>query len=520
MKQSLPENHGLPARVVERLIPKDGSGHPSVTDVQYDSLSAGVARGTSVIVSSPTSTGKTLIGYFAIAHAINSEKQAVYLVTHRALARQKFEELLDNNFLSAIGVRPEEIVLTTGDETIDGSTSSHVDAPGARILVATYEKYLAILSAIGIPEDLSDTVYICDELQLVGDDARGRDVELLRTLLRQARWGQFVGLSATLPEKDLADLSSWLRAEEIRSSCREKQILYELWTPTQRLVQSTKRAGEDPTEAGRPPVGNLQDTQVIRHILKSDEFAKPLIIFCMHKPDVYRIASSLRPLLKTPEPMQLDLAFESSPNTEAHKQLAKSLPNGIGIHTADLTDVERRQVETRINTGEIQVVVATSTLAAGVHYPFGTVLFAQWRRYNPKRGKAVPISRSEFQNMAGRAGRMGTDHESGKVVFFVDREAGVGEAIRYLNYWSYEPINGHLSHDNLDTVVLTLLAGGLCSSRSDLKHVICDTLTVLREQDRDTEAVNKWAAEIDRSLDSLIGARFVGPEGIETLGNV
>src|SRR5260221_8248665 len=83
MQTGLPPNHGLSkfALSVAELVPTL-DGEVFLTDVQYEALHVGVASGTSVLVSAPTSTGKTLIGWWAIASAVASGGRAVYLV-HR-----------------------------------------------------------------------------------------------------------------------------------------------------------------------------------------------------------------------------------------------------------------------------------------------------------------------------------------------------------------------------------------------------------------------------------------------------
>lgn len=84
MREGLPEGHGLAQEVVcdPSLVPVAG-GQALLTDVQYEALAVGVARGESAIISAPTSTGKTLIGLWTIAAAVLEGHRAVYLVSHR-----------------------------------------------------------------------------------------------------------------------------------------------------------------------------------------------------------------------------------------------------------------------------------------------------------------------------------------------------------------------------------------------------------------------------------------------------
>ena len=64
-------------------------GISTLTDVQVRALDAGIADGRSMIVSAPTSSGKTLIGEIAVLSALRTDVRAIYLVSHKALADQK-----------------------------------------------------------------------------------------------------------------------------------------------------------------------------------------------------------------------------------------------------------------------------------------------------------------------------------------------------------------------------------------------------------------------------------------------
>lgn len=69
MKQTLPHHHGLSEKILQKneLVPRFDDA-VSITDIQFEALDAGVARGQSLIVSAPTSTGKTLIGWWVTCH--------------------------------------------------------------------------------------------------------------------------------------------------------------------------------------------------------------------------------------------------------------------------------------------------------------------------------------------------------------------------------------------------------------------------------------------------------------------
>lgn len=69
-------------------------GISKLTDVQMRALDAGIADSTSMIVSAPTSSGKTLIGEIAVLAALRTGTRAVYLVSHKALADQKYLDFI------------------------------------------------------------------------------------------------------------------------------------------------------------------------------------------------------------------------------------------------------------------------------------------------------------------------------------------------------------------------------------------------------------------------------------------
>ena len=68
-------------------------GIKSLTDIQELAIAAGVPLGSSAIVCAPTSSGKTLIGELALANVLSDGFDALYLVSHKALAEQKILRL-------------------------------------------------------------------------------------------------------------------------------------------------------------------------------------------------------------------------------------------------------------------------------------------------------------------------------------------------------------------------------------------------------------------------------------------
>jgi helicase len=501
MKHLLPENHGLSATAVEMLVFRE-DGTPALTNAQYSALDAGVARGTSTLILSPTATGKTQIAIWAIARALESNARAIYLVTHRALAAQKFDDfrsLLRDPYLNDDA---SQIVLATGDAVLDGNDEQRSDPLNAALLVATYEKYLAILSAHGVPSSLENAVFVCDEIQLIGDQHRGQNVEVLLTLLRNAGWKQFVGLSAVLDPKDAADLSTWLNVTLVREPEREKTLVYEYWSQSGVVAVNT----DSPEQIEKRPLPITETPNVmsvLSHLSKQASAPFPVIVFCMRKQDVFDLATAYLQEHIAPATGQLSLDLDLLPETKANSFLANAVAHRIAIHSADLTDEERALVERALLERRIDFVYATSTLAAGVNFPLGAAVFNAWTRWDRNQRAHVPIAASEFHNMAGRVGRMGTDHAVGRVIFLPDQRAPASAYKQYLNLKDLPLLEPRISSETFDQMCLPLVAAGLCRSTNELEALILTSFSGMREKDRNLSHVQQWPDLIRQAVQRL-----------------
>jgi helicase len=500
MKFELPANHGLSASSVESLVFRDGD-ELSLTDVQFAALDAGVGRGESVLIVSPTSTGKTQIALWAIAHGLENNCRTVYLLTHRALARQKFDDFRGQLIESHLGGDLTSLVIATGDyvEAADGSAPRN--PLDTSLLVATYEKYLALLSANGVPSDMTSTVVVCDEIQLIGDEHRGQNVEVLLTLLKNAGWRQFVGLSAVLQNNDARDLAHWLGVTLVLSDRREKHLRYECWTNKGIFSVETNSAE---TVAHSPATGliSLSPLDVLATLLRQTPAARPIIVFCTSRKQTYDLAAAYFKSLAKPGDGQMSLAFDELPVTTANSLLAQYLPHRFAVHSADLTEEERAVIEQHLLNRQLDVVFATTTLAAGVNFPLGAAIIF-WERWNSEQRGREPISAAEFHNMAGRVGRMGFEHDHGRVVFLAPSDNQIRASRQYLDLGSLPPLESRIGPARFDQLVLQLVASGLCKSRPEVDALVKSTLSGLREEDRNTAAFSTWSSRLGESIDYL-----------------
>jgi hypothetical protein len=133
----------------------------------------------------------------------------------------------------------------------------------------------------------------------------------------------------------------------------------------------------------------------------------PALMFCLDRKKVEKIARHLafqEGLVEVSEESKAaidkvlpELAF-SEPMGKS-LGLFDMLRRGIGVHHADLSSQWRMEIESLFRSRHLQIVVATGTLAVGIHMPCKTVVFCG---DNEKH-----LSVASFQQMAGRAGRQG-----------------------------------------------------------------------------------------------------------------
>lgn len=120
--------------------------------------------------------------------------------------------------------------------------------------------------------------------------------------------------------------------------------------------------------------------------------------------------------------------------------------SGVAVHHAGKMPSYKALVEELAQNKLVKAVFATSTLGAGINVPAKTVVFTQLDRYakesaNTTGEKFVDLTPSEFQQMAGRAGRRGKD-SIGNVVIIPDKKHSPAGIFNLVSA-SADPINSN-----------------------------------------------------------------------------
>ncbi|MEU3599596.1 DEAD/DEAH box helicase [Streptomyces sp. NPDC006798] len=361
----------------------------------------GLLVDTNVLVSAPTSSGKSLIGELAALRAYGRAQRAVILLPTRALVNEQYDRL--RRRYEGGGVR---VIRATGElrDHLPALFSGDYD-----LAVLTYEKYIGLLFVR--PQLLQHAgVLVVDEIQSLFLNERGPLLEILFTWLKMRRGHdgtpQIVGLSAVLG--NVRALADWLGARPVTSAERAVPLYEGVIDPTGRFRYIDQRGVESSEQlfSRTDPVSDdeTDDVAIVRVVQALIERGHRVLVFRKTRRLARSLAVKLTAVLGLPSVDEAYAALGERESMRSVDALRSCLAGGTAFHTSDLDDEERKLVEHafREQDGELRVVVATTTLAQGVNLPADSVVIAELQHPG-----GHPYEVAEYRNMAGRAGRTG-----------------------------------------------------------------------------------------------------------------
>ncbi|MFP3904556.1 MAG: DEAD/DEAH box helicase, partial [Armatimonadota bacterium] len=370
-------------------------------------------EGESLLVTTPTSSGKTLVAEMAMVNRALSGSPGLYLVPTRALAEAKYSMM--KRLYDPLGLR---VAVCTRDHT---AHSGAVKAGKYDIVVAVPEKIGALTGGDGRRlNELFGTV-AADELQLLYEPDRGECLEMLLTPLIQ-RDVQIIGLSASLP--GAAEIARWLGARHISSRRRPVTLRIGILSGSEfRYLQ--RPGGETGTETLDVRTVSDEIERDIRQIVAPTCGAladESVLVFVRDRRTAIRVAREIaaRRPSRTLSPAARQIT-ELSP-TAVRIRLAALLKKRVAFHTTDLQFSERRIVERAFTDGAVDVLVSTSTLAQGLNLPARNVIIDPyvWRSSRSETvsglSRLCAMAPGDFDARAGRAGRLRYGDDFGRAI--------------------------------------------------------------------------------------------------------
>jgi len=503
---------GFPESLIQKWKQEQGE---TLFPLQVKALKEyGLLEGENLLICGPTASGKTFVGELAAVHQALQGKKTVYLVPLKALAKEKYRSFC--NRYADYGIR---VTLSTRDHR-------HSDAAILRgefeLAVLVYEKMLRLLAQS--PRLVDDIrLVVVDELQMVGDPARGSDLEILLTCLKSTRPGrQVLALSAVIPNSE--DFSRWLNARCLSHEERQVElrqgVLYK--DRFEYRVASKYQYGEE--EIASPPSTEIEEILVanLKELVAREE---PCLIFTQSRETSRRLARKLAESLEIRGKVYSGL--NDLPPTRSRKLLTECISHGVAFHNADLTESEREVVEGSFRDGRVRVLVATSTLAMGLNLPAANVFIdpEKWN-YDPRWDVTwkESISRADFANMGGRAGRPESSVPFGRAIFLVDTEYGRDTLWKRYVEADPEPVKSALWSPGIENALLSALAVSNSYSHAGVESFLDETLASIQACDS-----QEFVASSDECIDAatrrlqetgLVENGSNGPRRLTALGEV
>ena len=401
-------------------------GRPFELDRFQVEAIAAVDAGRSVLVSAPTSSGKTVVAEHAIDSALAAGRRAFYTAPIKALSNQKFRDLGERLGHDAVG-------LMTGDQVI---------APEAPVVVMTTEVLRNMLYA-GSPATEGLGWVVLDEVHFLEDPYRGAVWE--EVVLNLAEDVGIVALSATVSNAE--ELGDWLTAERgpttvVRENRRPVRLnshylVAERGRPRRVHRLSIRRGNRSNPDGrrfdvdrqtrhgrGRRGWASPRRDEVLAELSRHDMLPAIHFIFsragCDEARDVM-IRDGVK-LNNAAEERAVDALVDDRLADLPEADLAAlgvrawrdGLRRGVAAHHAGLVPAFKEVTEELFAAGLLKIVYATETLALGVNLPARAVVIDRLTKFNGQTHQV--LTPGQFTQLTGRAGRRGLDDEGHALV--------------------------------------------------------------------------------------------------------
>ena len=400
-----------------------------------------------VLVTAPTGAGKTIIAERGIEEYLDKGNRVIYTTPIKALSNQKYHDFMSSGF---------DTGLLTGDRN---------ENPDAGLIIATTE----ILRNMIFTNDerINDIgLVVLDEVHYLADKERGSTWEEI--IIHLPKDIKLLCLSATIGNEN--EFLNWIVSQRgptdlIQSKIRPVPLEISLITASKDdeqilAIKSTEDKRNKPIfkldkkfKRFRKP--SLSDQ--ISYIMNKK--ATPCILFYFSREKVEnkaRYAANLN--FKIKKNVQLKHLFENifDDITNEEYQLLNldelywMWSRGVAYHHAGLAPIVKEFVEFLFINRHIDILFATETLSLGINMPAKSIIIDSSFKYDGLKTRL--ISKSEFLQLTGRAGRRGIDSKGYAYINYDKRV----ENSWYNDLFDLKPNNLKSSYSNSYGSVLNL----------------------------------------------------------------
>lgn len=528
--QRLASRHGIPQEIVDIWTREEG---PTLLPIQAEAIEKfHLLESQSLLITAPSSSGKTFVAELAAISSYYRGKKTVYLVPMKSIAEEKYADFVRK--YRDFGL---QIAVSTHDRT---EFDNAILTGSFDIAIVIFEKMNILLTENSAMMNSCGLVVV-DELQLLNDKSRGSELEILLTKIKlissAASQGlQFLGLSAVLA--NLNQFDTWVNASHCKSGTRPLELHEGVLSLDGTLKIRNHNDGIEYSE-GVPAVSSVKVPQVVfgtraetsqmeesilqRLVLLCKYYLglnKRILIFRKWRPLTRNTAQRLARELGLPQATEAIRSLSEVERTNSREALIQCLAGGVAFHNSDLSPEERLAIEAdfRNPDGRVQIVCSTSTLAMGVNMPTSVVIISDTVKPNPdsERFHEIPITASEYKNMAGRAGRT-RFREDGISILMANSPAEATRHWRHYVNGSLDTLSPPLRNNDLRKIMLSLFAGGLCQNGEEVKNFLLSSYTGYVFWNSSASSSQSFVEVVDKNVEYLQHVGLLVEESGEAL---
>ncbi len=379
---------------------------PFVLDDYQKKAIEAIENDSSVLISAPTGSGKTVIADYIIDRSLDYNQGVIYTAPIKALSNQKFRDFRAK-YSDKVGI-------------LTGDVSFNADAP---IVVMTTEIFRNRL----VEQNSAFQKYswvIFDEIHYIDDLDRGTVWE--ESLIFMPKHMRIAGLSATIP--NIKEFSSWIekvlciKVKVIKESKRAVPLTFyvqaqgKIFNDLRVLHKKVYRKRRRLTGLTYKKALGLNNSinsveKLIDRLYRSERL--PAIYFSFGRKRCEILAQEIVNAQLWEEDLALYEEYKSllemsdlKDNLRA-KEMGNLLKRGVAYHHAGMHPELKDIVEQLFSKRMIKLIFTTETFALGVNMPARSVIIDEL--FKKIKRKTKKLSSRDFLQMAGRAGRRGID---------------------------------------------------------------------------------------------------------------
>src|SRR3990170_7357091 len=506
--------YGIPERIIQTWEENQGDKLLPLQSLAVTRF--GLLDGESLIISAPTSSGKTFCGEMAAVSSIFKQRKVIYLVPLKAIAEEKFADFQEK--YSSLGIK---IAISTRDRR---EYDSDLEKGDFDLGILIYEKFnQLLLKNLDLLKNID--LLIIDELQMIGDSSRGQVLELaLLKVLNSGYKPQIIGLSAVLGEVE--GLAAWLRCKLLLEHKRPVELLQGILYKGKFIYRKHNSQEEGEEEFIDIESENI-DEILLPNIQKMLNQGEQVLVFLKSKNETVNLALAFAEKFNGETSSSALEKLSKLEETGLKEKLELCLQKGVAFHNADLSYEERNVVEHSFLENESRVIFATSTLSMGVNLPAKTV-FVETLKYESgdfaDKGVLVPLNWNEYENMSGRAGRFGLEKDFGRSILLA------GNQFHFDSLWDKyiegkeEKLIPVLDKIDLEDIILDLVSSGLVKDYPGLEKILLSSYSAMSRIEASPDGGLKTSATKEK-ISELVKEQILTSDekdrlSVTTLGKV